>query len=137
MRTPRIISRRTLIDRWIASLTPLCEVINRRANAIGVPAVNVGPTPIGPDRIRRGAVWFVDGQNVGFHVDFLKHGAEFSAWAPDRRITLSTHGKLTQALVERDLAVVTEAVGLVARPGVIQEQVVPVTRRQRQPLDSK
>lgn len=115
-------ARRAKADRWIASLNPLFDVINSRIMAakFGQPGLNVGPTFMagdrfddGRDRIRRGAVWWIKGQNCGFHVDFSFAGIEIEAWTgKDRRSTTWISGKVSEVTLKKDLTVCMVAAGL-------------------------
>lgn len=136
--------RRALVDRWISSLRPLCTVINRRIDALGLgdPRVNVGPVYMDgykfddrQDRIRRGAVWFVDGVNTGFHVDFQSGKTVYEAWSGDRRVSIAVTGKTSEATLDRDLraALLTAGLDHIAHL-TAREHVLPVTRRSSAPL---
>lgn len=115
-------SRRAAVDRWIASLNPFFAVITTRAKnlKLGEPDLQVGPAFIkktsafDPDKIRAGAVWWVNGTgNVGFHVDFHKGGTRIEAWTgKSRRGTLWIAGKLTEDCLKKDLKVVMVSAGL-------------------------
>jgi hypothetical protein len=118
---PRSSARRTSIDRWIASLKPMFVVIADRTERLrlGKPRVDVGPALItrdaahDKDRIRRGAVWFIDGQNTGFHVEFMRTGFHVKAWhGKERKVDLWVTGKATQTSLNKDLSVVLVAAGL-------------------------
>lgn len=116
---PRPSSRRAAIDRWIVSLNPMFEVIQARVRQLGIgePRLQVGPTMIHSSRddssIRRGAVWFVDGKNTGFHVDFKADGVGIQAWCGgERRASLWVAGKVTEGTLKRDLKTVLAAAGL-------------------------
>ncbi len=113
--------RRTNADRWIVSLNPFFRVITSKIKAadLGHPRVEVGPTyihkeiPSGQDFIRRGAVWFVSGLNVGFHVDFYPSGVHIEAWqGKERRVSVWIAGEYTERTLGRDLSVSMVAAGL-------------------------
>jgi len=115
-------SKRVRVDRWIASLTPLFDIINEKIQLLhlGSPDASVGPAFMrkelfddGGDRIRKGAVWWVQGKNCGFHVDFFAGGIEIAAWTGrDRRTSTWISGKVTEPTLRRDLTVCFVAAGL-------------------------
>ncbi len=137
-------ARKALVDRWIASLSPLTAVIATRVGALGLgePRVNVGPLYMDParfddrrDRIRRGAVWFVGGVNTGFHVDFLSGETHYEAWTGERRVSISVRGKITEATLDRDLRAALLTAGL--NHVHVTQEVLPVTRRAGATLEKK
>ncbi len=142
----RMSTRRARIDRWIARLTPLCEVINERVATLGLgmPDMQVGPLYVerapkeSTDCIRRGADWFIKGHNTGFHVDFSPAMTTYEAWTAERRGTIAAKGKTTAATLDRDLraALLTAGLNHLAGVSTAREQVLPVTPRARQPLET-
>lgn len=115
-------SRRARIDRFIVSLTPMFKVIAIKMNKLnlGEPRLMIGPTllpresPIGPERIRRGAVWYLKGNvQCGFHVDFAAAGLHIEAWTgQDRRVSVWIAGEYSQASLGKDLGLALAASGL-------------------------
>ncbi len=112
--------RRTNADRFV-SLNPFFRIISAkiRKTPLGTPRLEVGPTvmrkqlPSGQDCIRRGAVWFVAGQNAGFHVDFYPAGIHIEAWrGKDRQVSVWVAGEYTERTLNRDLSVSMVAAGL-------------------------
>lgn len=89
---------------------------------LGEPRLTSGPTLLkkdffpsgsGGDRIRKGAVWFFDGRNVGFHVDFLATGVHIEAWqTKERHASVWIYGKVSEATLKKDLTIVLAAAGL-------------------------
>lgn len=80
-------TRRALIDRWIARLTPMLRIIDIEAANLRLP----GPRPFGPtyfprqgtdpEHIRTGTVWWITGYgNSGYHVDFYATALRIEAW---------------------------------------------------------
>ncbi len=119
-------TRRANADRWIISLRPFFDVVADKASSlkIGEPRVTVGPVlmpktvPSGKDKIRRGAVWFVAGNNVGFHVDFYPSGLHIEAWSgKDRQVSVWIAGEFTETTLKKDLSVVLVAAGLTGLRG--------------------
>lgn len=106
------------MDRWIASLTPFFDVINTKTSMLGLgePGMKVGPTLMsegGGARIRKGAVWWINDRNCGFHVDFFSGGIHIEAWTGrDRKTSTWISGKVTGATLKRDLTVCLVAAGL-------------------------
>ncbi len=133
--TARPPSRRTAIDRWIIGLTPLFAVVTERTEALclGEPSASFGPSLMGKhlfdgrgDRIRKGAVWWIEGKNCGFHVDFLRQGIRVEAWiGTERRVSADLVGKVSEASLTRDLTVCMEAAGLtdLARTDEVRRQL--------------
>lgn len=114
-------ARRTAVDRWIASLNPMFQVIQKKMLALklGEPRLSYGPTSMikdngpGPDTIRRGAIWFLSGTQAGFHVDFHKHGLQIEAWSgKDRRVCVWAAGEYTEQSLKKDLTLALAAAGL-------------------------
>lgn len=114
-------ARRTRIDRWIVSLNPMFEVITTKVRnlKLGEPRLQYGPTFMAkdtttqPERIRRGAVWFLGGTQTGFHVDFMTNGLHIEAWSgKDRRVSVWVAGDYTEATLKKDLTLVLAASGL-------------------------
>ncbi len=121
------LSRRAAAERWIISLTPFLKVITTKVKnlKLGEPRVNVGPrlipkeVPSGQDKIRRGAVWFIDARNVGFHVDFYKAGLHIEAWSgKDRRVSVWLAGEFTETTLKKDLNAALAAAGITPRQAV-------------------
>lgn len=125
MRRPLSASaRRARVDRWVASLTPFYEVIARKSRALklGTPRIEGGPTfmdielpgdRFGKQRIRKNAVWWIGGKNVGFHVDFFEHGVHIEAWTgADRHASVWIGGKASEESLNKDLNMVLAAAGL-------------------------
>lgn len=111
-------TRRAKVDRWIASLTPFFDVIaaKQKMLSIGEPGLTVGPTLMhdGPGPcIRKGAVWWINDRNCGFHVDFYSGGIHIEAWTGrDRKTSTSISGKVTESTLKKDLTVCLVAAGL-------------------------
>jgi len=117
-------ARRAKALRWVASLSPMFDVISMKIPMLGLgePRLEVGPTLLprehfedqGGDRIRRGAVWFVGGRNCGFHVDFCSNGStHIEAWTGgDRKTSTWITGDVTEISLKRDLTVCLVAAGL-------------------------
>lgn len=134
---PRL-SNRAKVDRWIAKLTPMFEVITSRINMLNLgQAHGLGPLVIRSgskvERIRKGAVWFVSGKNCGFHVDFCSGGVEIEAWTgSDRRSRLWISGKVTEVGLKKDLTVLLVAAGLtdLARTEQVRENLFSRTGKQ-------
>lgn len=117
-------SRRARVTRWIISLNPLLKVVNSKAWRMGLgdPRVESGPgllpgkhfEDLGGDRIRKGAVWFINGANCGFHVDFCANGSvHIEAWqGGERRISSWISGDVTEESLRRDLTLCLAAAGL-------------------------
>lgn len=121
------LTRRARIDRWIASLTPYFDVISLKARSLrlGEPRIEGGPTYLDVDkpgdtlvrprlpRIRKSVVWFIDGANVGFHVDFYLAGIHIEAWTgKDRHASLWIAGKVSEKSLKKDLTTVLASAGL-------------------------
>lgn len=113
--------RRGAVDRWIISLSPMFSVINNKVKnlKLGEPRLEVGPTlmhkdiPTGQNKIRRGAIWFISGRQVGFHVDFYPSGLHIEAWSgKERRVSVWIAGEFTESTLKRDLSVSLVAAGL-------------------------
>lgn len=113
--------RRANADRWIISLSPFFTVISNKVSTLclGEPRVQVGPllmpktVPTGKDKIRRGAVWFIGGSNVGFHVDFYHSGLHIEAWSgKDRQASVWIAGEFSESTLKKDLSVVLVAAGI-------------------------
>lgn len=132
-------SRRAVIDRWITSLTPYFEVIHDKAMSLrlGQPRLEGPPTYLdidnpgdrfGKGRIRKNAIWFINGANVGFHVDFYPAGIHIEAWTgKDRHASVWISGKVTEKSLKRDLTMVLAAAGLndLARTDEIRAKLFP------------
>lgn len=114
-------ARRIAADRRIVALGRFLAVIDSKVTTLKLPEpCQVGPTfmskkfPGATETwIRRGAVWFVSGLNVGFHVDFYSTGLHIEAWSgKDRRVSVWIAGEYTEATLKRDLTVSMVAAGL-------------------------
>lgn len=117
-------SRRARVTRWIISLHPLLKVVNSKAWRMGLgdPRVESGPALMprkhfedqAGDRIRKGAVWFINGANCGFHVDFCANGSvHIEAWqGNERRISTWICGEVSEKTLKRDLTLCLAAAGL-------------------------
>lgn len=117
-------TRRALIERWIESLTPFFAVMHDKAMALrlGKPRLEAGPTYLdvdnpgdrfGKGRIRKNCIWFINGANVGFHVDFYPAGIHIEAWTgADRHASVWISGKTTEKSLKKDLTMVLAAAGL-------------------------
>lgn len=119
----RELTRRARATRWVASLTPLTNVVAETMTSLGLgkPRLEVGPTYMprkqfedcGGDRIRRGAVWFVEGRNCGFHVDFCMDRIHIEAWTgSSRRTSTWIVGNVSELSLKQDLTVSLVAAGL-------------------------
>lgn len=136
---PRPSGRRATVDRWIASLQPMFDVITFKTQSLrlGEPRLTSGPTLMkkdffsagsGGDRIRKGAVWFIGGKNVGFHVDFLASGIHIEAWqSKERHASVWISGKVSESSLKKDLTIVLAAAGLtdLARTNEVRKQLFP------------
>jgi hypothetical protein len=118
--SPRPAARRARIDRWIISLNPMFEVIAKKVQSLklGEPRLQCGPTFMdnaspSPEKIRRGAVWFVGETQTGFHVDFMRTGVHIEAWSgKDRRVSVWVAGAYTESTLKKDLTLALAASGL-------------------------
>lgn len=115
----RGLARRAAIERRILGLRPCMGAIEERLARLRTPRVTLGPTfldgarfPDGRERIRRGAIWFVDGVRTGFHVDFLSDGVLIEAYSSERRMCLELTGKITPEGLRRELGLVLGGAGL-------------------------
>lgn len=113
-------TRRTAVDRWIASLNPMLDVVQARIQQLGLgaPRINVGPRFVksdeeAADRIRTGATWHINGKHTGFTVDFLINGIRIRAWnGRERSIEMWATGKITEGSLTRDLKLALDGAGL-------------------------
>lgn len=132
------VARRAKANRWVNSLSPLLQVIVKKAHNMGLgePRLESGPTflprkhfeDLAGDRIRKGAVWFVKGiGNCGFHVDFCSNGqTHIEAWTSgERRTSTWISGSVTEHTLRRDLSVCLVAAGLtdLARTEEVRDQL--------------
>ncbi len=135
-------TRRAATDRLIVSLQPMFDVISARTQRLrlGEPRITSGPMVMrrehfdfgtGGDRVRKGAVWFINGQNTGFHVDFFPQGLCIEAWqGRERHVKVSIAGKVTEDLLGKELALVFAAAGLtdLARTDEVRAQLFTATK---------
>lgn len=117
-------ARRNRAVRWIVSLDPLLQVCVRRAKRLGLgePRLESGPTflprryfeDLAGDRIRKGAVWFINSVNCGFHVDFCANKmTHIEAWqGGERRVSCWISGEMTEQVLNRELSLCLAAAGL-------------------------
>lgn len=118
------VSRRAKATRWIIALHPLIKVISSKAwrMGLGEPRLESGPCLLprkhfddqAGDRIRKGAVWFINGANCGFHVDFCANGQmHIEAWqGAERRVSVWISGNVSEESLKRDLTLCLAAAGL-------------------------
>jgi hypothetical protein len=111
-------------SRWIDALDPLLQVCARRAKRLGLgkPSLEAGPTflsqkrfeDLAGDRIRKGAVWFINKANCGFHVDFCANKmTHIEAWqGGERRVSCWISGEMTEQILSRELSLCLAAAGL-------------------------
>lgn len=116
--------RRIKATRWIIALNPMFRVISTKMERLGLgePSLETGPgllagtrfDDLAGDRIRKGAVWFINNQNCGFHVDFCTNGqTHIEAWTgAARRTSLWICGDVTDSSLKRDLTLCMAAAGL-------------------------
>lgn len=113
-------ARRASIDRWIIGLTPLVNLVSASIASLGLgePRVSVGPSFMGKhlfdaggDRIRKGAVWWINGMNCGFHVDFLRQGLIIESWTGNKKIR-AVHRATEQSSLAHDLRLCLDLSGL-------------------------